>query len=66
MRYFKPKSLSWWAGFAPLSAGLTVATLPMHGQTEVVDVVNNITGNLSAAALINTGAAVIGLRGAVK
>lgn len=64
-KYVKPKSLSWWAGFAPLSAGLAVATAPMHGQAELVEVVNNMTGDLSAVALINTGAAIIGLRGAL-
>jgi len=66
MKYFKPKSLSWWAGFVPLSAGLTVATLPLHGQVDIVDTVNNVTGNMSSAALINAGALAIGLRGAIK
>lgn len=65
MKYFKPKSVTWWASVAPLVAGMIVATEPLHGLTAAVDVINAITGNASPAILINAGLAGIGLRGAL-
>jgi len=65
MKYFKPKSLTWWASFAPLLAGLFIAAAPLHGLTAAVEVINSMTGGASAAILINAGLAGIGLRGAL-
>jgi len=66
MKYFKPKSLTWWASFAPLISGALVASLPLHGLVEIVQTINSITGDLSPAMMINIGLAGIGIRGAIK
>lgn len=64
MKYFKPKSLTWWASLVPLVLGGTVATEPMHDWAEVVESINNATGNTSPYLLINAGLLGIGIRGA--
>lgn len=66
MKYFKPKSLTWWASFAPLLTGALVASLPLHGLVEIVQTINSITGGLPPAVMINIGLAGIGIRGAIK
>ena len=63
-KYFKPKSLTWWASVTPLVCGVFMATEPLHGLVEVVASLKNATG-LTAPVLINMGLAGIGLRGAV-
>ena len=63
-KYFKPKSLTWWASVTPLVCGVFMATEPLHGLTEVVASLKSATG-LTAPVLINMGLAGIGLRGAV-
>lgn len=65
MKYFKPKSLTWWASAAPLIAGAVVAGEPLHGVVALVDTINAMTGDTSPAVLINAGLAGIGIRGAV-
>lgn len=65
-KYFKPKSLTWWSSFVPLVAGLTIATLPLHGWAGGVAAINAVTDGMSAAMLINLGLAGIGLRGAIE
>lgn len=65
-KYFKPKSLTWWASLAPLLAGLFVAAEPVHGLAAWVELIDNATGGASPAVLINAGVAGIGLRGALK
>lgn len=64
-KYFKPRSLTWWASILPLIAGVFVATEPLHGLTDAVLSVRNATG-MSAPVLINAGLVGIGLRGAVS
>ena len=64
-KYFKPKILTWLASAVPLLAGLVVATVPIHGWLAIVTVINNVTGGLPAAVLINAGIAGIGIRGAL-
>lgn len=66
MKYVKPDSLTWWASLAPLLAGAIVATEPLHGQSAIVTTINNFTGNMSAAVMINAGLIGIGVRGAIK
>lgn len=66
MKYFKPKSVTWWAALAPLIGGLIVATGPLHGYAHLVDTINNLSGDMSAAVLINIGLGGIGLRGALN
>lgn len=64
-KYFKPSSLTWWASLVPLVAGVVVGSEPVHGLGSVVATINNMTGDMSAAVLINLGLAGIGLRGAL-
>lgn len=66
MKYLKPKSLTWWAGFVPLLAGLVVAlsdVLPVLAPVRAV--IDAMTGNAEPAVLVNAGLVAIGLRGAV-
>ena len=65
-KYFKPKSLTWWGAIAPLTAGLVVATEPLHGVTAIVKTIDSVTGHVSPAILINAGLVGIGFRGAMK
>ncbi|WP_372675357.1 hypothetical protein [Aquicoccus sp.] len=65
-KYFKPKSLTWWASVTPLAGGLFMAFDPVHGLVEMSQVVRNISGGASAAVLINIGLAGIGIRGALR
>ena len=39
-RYFKPRSVSWWASFVPLFAGIIVASEPIHGLSSITDTIN--------------------------
>ena len=63
-KYFKPKSLTWWASVTPLILGVFMATEGIHGLLAWVDAVSVGTG-LTAPVLINAGLVGIGLRGAV-
>lgn len=65
MKYFKPRSLTWWASVAPLVAGLIVASEPLHELAKLVATIDNMTGGMSAAVMINSGLIGIGLRGAL-
>jgi hypothetical protein len=62
MRYFRPRSLTWWASATPIALGLVVATVEMHGYASVVAAINQMTGGATAYTLINTGLVGIGLR----
>ncbi len=64
MRYFKPKSVTWWSGFVPLCAGTFVAFDPVHGLEAWSTAVSATYGDVSPAVPINAGLALIGLRGA--
>lgn len=64
-KYYKPKSLTWWASFVPLCAGLFMALAPVHGLTGWAASVGNAFGSADPALLINAGLLGIGLRGAV-
>ena len=66
MKYFKPKSVTWWSSLFPLAAGLMVASYPLHGWLEVTDTINALTGGVSPSLLINAGLLGIGVRGAMK
>ncbi len=65
-KYFKPRSLTWWASFAPLAMGVFLALEPIHGMTDWADTVRNMTGGVHPYALINAGLAGIGIRGAIQ
>tara|TARA_R110000822_G_scaffold7154_2_gene29430 strand:+ start:901 stop:1101 length:201 start_codon:yes stop_codon:yes gene_type:complete len=66
MKYWKPRSVTWWGGVIPLTGGLIVATLPLHGWADLVTAIDNVSGGLPAAILINAGAVAIGFRGALE
>ena len=66
IKYFKPKSLTWWGAIVPLVAGLVVASEPIHGLAAVVQAIDNATGHVSPAILINAGLVGIGFRGAMS
>ena len=65
MKYIKPKSLTWWSAVVPLICGLVVASEPIHGLASIVASIDNVTGGVSAAVMINGGLAGIGLRAAL-
>lgn len=66
-RYFKPKSLTWWASLAPLAAGLLLAISNATGTMPVVaELIRQLFGSgVEPAVLVNAGLAGIGLRGAI-
>lgn len=63
-KYFKPTSLTWWASFVPLCAGLFIVTEPLHGMSVWVGILSEMT-QLPPSVLINAGLMGIGIRGAV-
>lgn len=63
--YILPRSLTWWASFVPLALGAFVAAEPLHGLSGVVAAIDNMTGGLHPAVMINAGLAGIGLRRAI-
>ncbi len=66
-RYFKPRSLTWWASATPLFAGITLAlSAAMPTLAPVAAIINAASGDLPAPVLINMGLIGIGLRGAVQ
>ena len=50
----------------PLIAGAVVAFEPIHGLSAITDTINNVTGFVSPAVMINAGLIGIGVRGAMK
>ena len=66
MKYFKPKSLTWWGAMVPLVSGLVVASEPLHGLSAIVKTIDGVTGHVAPALLINAGLVAIGARGAMK
>jgi hypothetical protein len=66
MKYFKPKSLTWWSSFVPLIAGVVVASEPLHGWLAVTATIDALTGGVSPSLMINAGLLGIGVRGAMK
>ena len=65
-KYFKPKSLTWWASAAPLVAGIILATEPLHAAFDLAQTLRNITGDVPPVMLFNAGLAGIGIRGALQ
>ncbi|MEX3008756.1 hypothetical protein [Hoeflea sp. TYP-13] len=62
-KYFKPKSLTWWTGFAAFVTGAIIAA---GGEVEVLRTPANILSNMTdvpPAAMISFGLGLIGLRG---
>ena len=65
MKYFKPKSLTWWASALPIFAGVFLALAPVHGLDSWSMAIGDLTGGAAPAVLINAGLAGIGFRGAM-
>ena len=63
-KYFKPRSVTWWAGFVPLGLGVFVASETVHGLSNYAAAASAMYGDVSPAVPINAGLALIGLRGA--
>lgn len=64
-RYFKPKSVTWWAGFGLIITGLLRglgAGLDLGALAYVIDA---WTGDATPSVLIMQGAGLIGVRGAI-
>lgn len=64
-RYFKPKSVTWWAGVGLILLGLLKglgAGIDLGATTVVIDA---WSGSASASVLILQGAGLIGIRGAI-
>jgi len=64
-KYFKPRSVTWWASVAPIAAGLFLAFEPVHGMSAWAASVSAAFGDAAPVVLINAGLAGIGLRGAL-
>jgi len=65
-KYFKPKSLTWWAGISSLSAGVVVAVSSSFGVLEPVgSFINALTGDIAPSIMVLYGLTAIGLRGAL-
>lgn len=65
-KYFKPKSLTWWASFVPLLCGAFIAFEPVHGLGAVTESISTMFNNAAPGTLINAGLVGIGIRGALK
>lgn len=67
IKYFKPKSLTWWGSVVPLLAGLisaASASVPALEPAKVV--IDAASGGLTPAVLINAGLVGIGVRASIK
>lgn len=63
-KYWKPRSLTFWAGFVPILAGAFVAFEPVHGLTNWAVSISALYGDAPPIVPINAGLALIGLRAA--
>ncbi|MCA2590173.1 MAG: hypothetical protein IM509_05335 [Microcystis sp. M31BS1] len=62
-RYIQLNSLTWWAGFIPLVAGLALAILPEFPSLSwLLNIFVRLVGDIPAWALINGGLAAIGIK----
>lgn len=67
MKYFKPKSLTWWMALIPtISGALQLSGFDIPYVSEHVRPLINAYYDVSPAVLLNTGLFGIGLRGALK
>ncbi|MAM60873.1 hypothetical protein [Maritimibacter sp. UBA3975] len=66
MRYFRPKSLTWWAGVGLIASGVLLALFPGQDQLGVLGaLLGLLTGGgegASPAFLIFSGLGLIGIR----
>lgn len=64
-RYFKPKSLTWWAGAILIGLGVLLGIDAGYDMGGLAEVIRAWTGNVGASVLIAQGAGLIGIRGAL-
>lgn len=66
-KYVKPKSLAWWASVMPLVGGLIIAFSKVFAELEpIATIVHELSGDMTAAQLVQLGLLGIGLRGAIS
>ena len=65
-KYYRPKSVAWWASVTPLILGVILAVAQALGWTPVVAIIDTFAPGMSPAVLVNLGLFGIGLRGAIK
>ena len=65
-KYFRPKSVTWWASVTPLLAGLILAIAQAFAWAPVIAIINTFAPGMGPAMLVNLGLLGIGLRGAIK
>lgn len=65
-RYYKPKSVAWWAGAGLILSGLVRGLGAAVDLGAVGAVIDAWSGALPPSVLILQGAGLIGLRGAIK
>ena len=64
-KYWRPASLTFWSSVTPISVGVFMASVPLHGFDALAFTADNLTGNVGSYALINGGLVGIGLRAAL-
>ncbi len=65
MRYFKPKSLSWWSGIGLIGLGVATMFMPdNYTLTEFGTTLTMLSGGTDASpgVMVATGLGIIGLR----
>lgn len=62
-KYFKPRSVAWWASIGMIASGAFIAFDQLHGLEAAAAGLSRVYGGLSPAALINAGLLGLGLRG---
>ena len=69
IRYFRPKSLTWWTGLAMIAVGIASLALPdSEVASELAIAIRALTGEgaSSPGMLIGSGLGLIGIRDAIQ
>lgn len=66
-KYFKPKSVTWWASVAPIVAGIVLIIGPdVPPLMPVAELIQRAYPGVTPITLINIGLAGVGVRGAMQ
>ena len=67
-RYFRPSSITWWAGFAAIVLGVLELVAPSDAASELGRLVTLLMGGVDAspAGLIVLGLGLIGIRDKIE
>lgn len=65
-KYFRPKSVTWWASVFPLVMGIVLAVAQAFAWAPVIAIIAVFAPGMGPGTLVNLGLFGIGLRGAVK